>query len=189
MKHRLSLAGAIFLAALAVLLFFFGIQRYGSLDGLWRRASAEVTARLPHPVLVPTPLPIATILPTSTATASPPTAQPAIQPLPEPSATATHARQAATSTAAATSSTPRPAASQTATSAATRSPTPTRPPPTFTPTPPPTALPPAVRLSGLTHAWQTWNNCGPATLAMNLSYFGSRATQAEVAATLAAVQG
>ena len=79
---------------------------------------------------------------------------------------------------------PRPAASQTATSAATRSPTPTRPPPTFTPTPPPTALPPAVRLTGLTHAWQTWNNCGPATLAMNLSYFGSRATQAEVAATL-----
>jgi tetratricopeptide (TPR) repeat protein len=175
MKHQLRVAGAISLAALVVLLLFTGIRRYGSLDALWRRASAVVTARLPHPILVPTPLPISTIRPTSAATASPPTARPSIQPLPEPSAT---------STAAATSSTSRPAASQTATSAATRSPTTTRPPPTFTSTPPPTALPPAVRLTGLTHAWQTWNNCGPATLAMNLSYFGSRTTQAEVAATL-----
>ena len=48
----------------------------------------------------------------------------------------------------------------------------------------PTPLPPTVRLTGLTHAWQTWNNCGPATLAMNLSYFGSRATQADIAAAL-----
>jgi hypothetical protein len=32
--------------------------------------------------------------------------------------------------------------------------------------------------------WQTWNNCGPATLAMNLSYFGSRVTQADIAAAL-----
>ena len=32
--------------------------------------------------------------------------------------------------------------------------------------------------------WQTWNNCGPATLAMNLSYFGSHATQAQAAATI-----
>ena len=61
---------------------------------------------------------------------------------------------------------------------------------THTPTPfptatsSPTALASAIRLTGLTHAWQTWNNCGPATLAMNLSYFGNRATQAEVAATL-----
>ena len=32
--------------------------------------------------------------------------------------------------------------------------------------------------------WQTWNNCGPATLAMNLSYFGHRADQANVAASI-----
>ncbi len=31
---------------------------------------------------------------------------------------------------------------------------------------------PAMRLEGLAHYWQTWNNCGPATLSMNLSYFG-----------------
>lgn len=39
-------------------------------------------------------------------------------------------------------------------------------------------------LTGLTHAWQTWNNCGPATLAMNLSYFGRSETQADTAAVL-----
>ena len=39
---------------------------------------------------------------------------------------------------------------------------------------------PAVSLSGFTHMWQTWNNCGPATLAMNLSYFGSTLDQAAI---------
>lgn len=42
----------------------------------------------------------------------------------------------------------------------------------------------AVTLTGFTHEWQTWNNCGPATLAMNLSYFGSTLTQADVGAVL-----
>ncbi|MBX3016137.1 MAG: tetratricopeptide repeat protein [Caldilineaceae bacterium] len=68
--------------------------------------------------------------------------------------------------------------------------------PTATPIPTATALPeptpqpshqpmqPAVRLTGLTHAWQTWNNCGPATLAMNLSYFGSTLDQAAIGAVL-----
>jgi tetratricopeptide (TPR) repeat protein len=32
--------------------------------------------------------------------------------------------------------------------------------------------------------WQTWNNCGPATLAMNLSYYGSTLSQADVGAAL-----
>jgi predicted double-glycine peptidase len=39
-------------------------------------------------------------------------------------------------------------------------------------------------LTGLAHAWQTWNNCGPATLAMVLSYSGSTLTQADVGVTL-----
>jgi len=34
------------------------------------------------------------------------------------------------------------------------------------------------------HAWQTWNNCGPATLAMDLSYFGSTIDQAQAGAVL-----
>ncbi|MCS7260577.1 MAG: C39 family peptidase [Anaerolineae bacterium] len=43
---------------------------------------------------------------------------------------------------------------------------------------------PSVQLSGITHIWQKWNNCGPATLAMYLSYFGISLTQAEIAAAL-----
>ncbi|MGQ9501036.1 MAG: C39 family peptidase [Anaerolineae bacterium] len=43
---------------------------------------------------------------------------------------------------------------------------------------------PSVQLSGITHMWQKWNNCGPATLAMYLSYFDSTLSQAEIAAAL-----
>jgi tetratricopeptide (TPR) repeat protein len=62
--------------------------------------------------------------------------------------------------------------------------------PTATTPPIPTAAPAhqpaqsAVALTGFTHEWQTWNNCGPATLAMNLSYFGSTLTQADVGSVL-----
>lgn len=67
--------------------------------------------------------------------------------------------------------------------------TPTPIPPSPTPIPPtPTpvyqATQPYVELTGFTHMWQTWNNCGPATLAMNLSYFGSTLDQADIKAVL-----
>ncbi len=70
----------------------------------------------------------------------------------------------------------------------TATPWPTATPPP-TPTPTPTALPfqaaqPSVLLTGLRHEWQTWNNCGPATIAMNLSYFGSAIDQAQAGAVL-----
>jgi tetratricopeptide (TPR) repeat protein len=39
-------------------------------------------------------------------------------------------------------------------------------------------------LTGMRHERQTWNNCGPATLAMQLSYFGRTETQREAAAFL-----
>lgn len=83
----------------------------------------------------------------------------------------------------AASPTPRP----TATSWATATPVPA---PTATPAPPtPTPLlfqpaQPSVLLAGLRHEWQTWNNCGPATIAMNLSYFGSTIDQAQAGAVL-----
>ena len=32
--------------------------------------------------------------------------------------------------------------------------------------------PPSARLNGLTHQYQTWNNCSGANLSMGLSYFG-----------------
>ena len=39
-----------------------------------------------------------------------------------------------------------------------------------------------VLLYGVRHAFQTWNNCGPATLAMALSFYGWPGTQKEAAA-------
>ena len=62
--------------------------------------------------------------------------------------------------------------------------------PTVTPLPPtPTPLlfqraQPTVLLTGLRHEWQRWNNCGPATIAMNLSYFGSTVDQAQAGSVL-----
>ena len=55
--------------------------------------------------------------------------------------------------------------------------TPTAPGPTTTPQPSPTptltptSIPPATKLSGFAHIYQNYNNCGPATLAMALSYW------------------
>jgi hypothetical protein len=78
--------------------------------------------------------------------------------------------------------------------AAKQSPTATaRPRPTATTAPPATAapdsaakaaFPPAARLDGLAHYWQTWNNCGPATLSMNLSYFGIKIGQDKIGPAL-----
>lgn len=41
-----------------------------------------------------------------------------------------------------------------------------------------------VLLTGFRHAYQTWNNCGPANLAMALSFYGWPGSQAEAAAVL-----
>jgi hypothetical protein len=67
-------------------------------------------------------------------------------------------------------------------------PTPTRTPgptpiPTITsePTPIPTAIPTRVVLEGVRHEYQGWNNCGPATLSMALSFWGWEGTQGRVA--------
>jgi hypothetical protein len=49
---------------------------------------------------------------------------------------------------------------------------------TATPAHRPTA--PSVELTGCNHMWQTWNNCGPATLAMALSYFGLELDQTDI---------
>ena len=38
--------------------------------------------------------------------------------------------------------------------------------------------PPSARIYGLLHQQQTWNNCGPATITMALSYYGWRRDQA-----------
>lgn len=74
-------------------------------------------------------------------------------------------------------------ATATASATATPLPSPT-PPPTLVPTPAVQPVSPFVTLEGFTHMWQTWNNCGPATVAMNLSYYGSDVGQAQVGAVL-----
>jgi tetratricopeptide (TPR) repeat protein len=43
--------------------------------------------------------------------------------------------------------------------------------------------PPAYALTGITHIYQDWNNCGPATLTMGLTYFGYPDTDQHTAAT------
>lgn len=45
-------------------------------------------------------------------------------------------------------------------------------------------IPSSVRLDGFVHQFQTWNNCGPATIAMALSYYGLYLNQSETAAFL-----
>lgn len=40
---------------------------------------------------------------------------------------------------------------------------------------------PSITLAGFAHEWQTWNNCGPATISMNLSHYGQGDTQVEAA--------
>lgn len=63
-----------------------------------------------------------------------------------------------------------PAATPTPETSATPLPSPT---PTFTPTP----IPATARLEGTVHEYQKFNNCGPATLSMALSYWGWEGNQ------------
>ena len=60
-------------------------------------------------------------------------------------------------------------------------PTPTMP---ATPTATPWPIPAATRLTGFTHVFQEWNNCGPATMVMALTYFGRVHSQRDTAAVM-----
>ena len=61
------------------------------------------------------------------------------------------------------------------------SPTPTQ---TASPTPSPTPLPDVVRLEGVVHEFQKFNNCGPANLSMALSFWGWEGDQTTTASWL-----
>lgn len=119
--------------------------------------------------------------------------------VPTPMATVPPERLAALLTPAA----PRPSPTRTARPSLTPvpSPSPTLTPPPSTPTPTvtrpafpgptqaarntPAALDQAdVLLYGVRHMFQTWNNCGPATLAMALSFYGWHGSQRDTAAVL-----
>jgi tetratricopeptide (TPR) repeat protein len=45
-------------------------------------------------------------------------------------------------------------------------------------------VPAAARMSGFTHVYQEWNNCGPATMVMALTYFGRVHSQRDTAQVL-----
>jgi tetratricopeptide (TPR) repeat protein len=104
--------------------------------------------------------------------------------LPTPALTHTPAFHTPTHTSTPTPShTPAPLPTHTLTPVPTR--TSTSLPPTSTPVPTPTPTPPlSFTLSGLRHEHQGWNNCGPTTLVMALSYWGRGETQFDAAPVL-----
>jgi tetratricopeptide (TPR) repeat protein len=184
-KHG-GLRALVFVVALALGPVFgcvtaAGISRYGGLDGLILRVRAEVSAHRPHPEFVPTPLPVL-----SGSSGSRPLRQNARS----DRATFPADGQLALHKAVGVAPTQMPISEMTsgrslsgaedvsdasprATSAASA--------PLDSLYQP--ALP-SMELSGFSHIWQTWNNCGPATLAMALSHFGIGLDQANVAARL-----
>jgi tetratricopeptide (TPR) repeat protein len=184
------------LVIICMLLLAAGSIRYGGPEGLLLRVRAEIAARRPHPEFVPTPLPTATAVLVSAAiggdigpvgTLPLPAAQPAAESMASPTPTRTPTPSPTPS--------PTPAyLSQLPPTRAVARPDPHDSPPGTRPirdgqppvTPTPAYLPAAasVDLTGFNHIWQKWNNCGPATLAMDLSYFGLLLDQKDVAAVL-----
>ncbi|MBX7237415.1 MAG: C39 family peptidase [Caldilineales bacterium] len=191
---RLILAAGACLLAVFLLIVAADILRYGGPDGLIRRARAEIAQRRPveHPLLVPTPLPTPgeqraedggqahALVCSGGSETSDQTSSPATPCLPPPPTVSPTPTLSLTSSPTPTlPASPTPSISPTSTPPSispTSTPTlPASPPPSLSPSPPPT-----LSLTGFRHAWQTWNNCGPATLSMQLSYFGSPLTQEDI---------
>jgi hypothetical protein len=73
--------------------------------------------------------------------------------------------------------------------AQTELPAPTLPPPTATPQASPTPLPPAARLASPDYELQGPNNCGPATLAMYLRFYGWAGDQHDISDEIKPIAG
>ena len=172
------LAGA-FLSSAAIL--GFGIYKYGSIKGLTRRVQLEIASRRPNePIVIPTFVPVATVdtaaFVANLATDTPiPTEKPTLTSIPTITSTPTRNISAIDDTEPTAAPSPEP----TVTPPILLSPT-----PTITPTPIYTPAAQFVNLTGYTHNWQEWNNCGPATLATYLSYLGKGVTQFDTAEIL-----
>ena len=191
--------GLLAVAALGGLLSLVvvGSLRYDGPEGLMLRVRSEFAPRRDHPQYVSTPLAasggdpakaLALVLAASpTPTLQPPASTPSPeQPTATPTAKATR-RPAEIDTEDVPRRADLPTPARTATPTATpptATPTDTPPPPRPPPPPPDGQALPAALLGGIKHYWQTWNNCGPATLTMNLSYYGLPVTQAEAAKVL-----
>lgn len=156
---------------LALLLFLFALAGLLASPTLLKAIPPRYAARLPEPLRqMSVPRDAAPILPT---VARPLTANDLLQTQDEVG-TAVPIAAPATLT---------PPAINGSETAATPQPTPTNP-PTSQPTATRIPLPTSVRLTGIDHKFQDWNNCGPATLAMALSYFDLNQTQSQTAASL-----
>lgn len=137
------------------------------LDNLVYRVRSTYRKLMPHPEYLPTPMTAAT----APVTPTPAALQADLQSSPTP-----QAESLGTKPHDATSALLPPTATPTTPATIAPSPTPT----------PTVAIALAspgnsLQLSGFTHQWQTWNNCGPATITMNMSYFGRPETQVEAA--------
>lgn len=175
------LIGILILFGLSLLALGYGISKYGSISGLNRRIQIEIASLRPKkPVVVPTFVPVATVdtlafmanLATETSISIQPTVN-AVTPTPTEIIAKEKVEKEKVEEVV------EPVEIETIE-------------PVFEPIPLPTSTPnplyspvaPFVNLTGYRHNWQTWNNCGPATLATYLSYLGKGVTQVEAAAGL-----
>ncbi len=149
-----------------IILLVAGIITIGLMPSILRSLPTRYAMRLPQPLqALALPADTTPLLPTIAAPSA--AAGLIAQPIPPPAvvvltplATPTLARQDGDT--------------------AERAPTPTAP-PTQPPTVTPWPVPVAARMNGFTHVYQEWNNCGPATMVMALSYFGRVYSQRDTA--------
>ena len=156
-KRRLLVATIV---AVAAILFFW------QLPVLLKAMPSRYMARLPEPVQALGQRDDVPLLPT---VAAPVDAAALLIAVDEPTALPTVATELATLP-------PPPVTGQESTAVPSATPS-----PTAVPTNTPLPIPASLRLDGFTHQFQTWNNCGPATIAMALSYYGMNLDQSETA--------
>lgn len=150
-----------------------GIIAIGILPSVMRKLPTRYAMRLPEPLqALALPVDSIPILPTI---AAPDTAADLIARDMPPPAIVTSTPPTISPTQPVTAD----AGSTPATTLAVPSPTAT-PPPTATPWP----VPAAARMTGFTHVYQEWNNCGPATMVMALTHFGRVHSQRDTARVL-----
>jgi tetratricopeptide (TPR) repeat protein len=188
--HASRVLAVLFLAAL-ILVLLLSDAYLDNAKNLWRRVQAEIVARRPHPEFVPTPLPyddaalVTRPTPPRAAALRPlVTAMPDVALPPQAPAVATTALAGPGATPPLTPPPPRRPVVPTITSAPALAVVAPQPTPPRLVASRGAELPSAAQLPGVTHIWQTWNNCGPATLAMYLSHFGQKVRQEEVGAQL-----
>ncbi len=157
------------------LLLLLGVLLAWQTPTILRALPSRYVARLPQPLQALGARQTGELLPTAASTQS------GAELLAQTFATATNTMRPSPQT-----PTPPPTATDPASNEATRAATAATATPDSTATAPATAipLPVSVELAGVQHRIQTWNNCGPATLSMALSYFGEQHSQERIAETI-----